>query len=431
LHYHLAATLVIASGLLLLTGCQSLSGGTNGSGASGNVVVTVPTLDFGTVVVGSSKTLPDALTNNSTSTVTISSIQGLSTGFHVTGISLPLALAAGQSAAFSVQYLPSAAGDSNTTISLVGPNAQPLVSLTATATAVASGALTANPTSLAFGSIGVGSNSSLSETLTNTSNSSVTITAATVSGTGFSLGTLSLPVSLAANHSVTFTVVFTPASAVAASGNISVASDASNPTLNIPLSGTGTATTGTLAVSPTSLSFGNVVDGSSLQLTGKLTATGAPVTVSTGSITGTNSNEFALSGISLPVTISAGQFATFTVTFTPGASGAATASLSFASNASNTPTVQSLTGTGTVASQHYVDLTWAVSTGAVGYNIYRGTVSGGPYLTKLNTALNATSAFTDNAVAGGQTYYYVTTAVDSNSVESGYSNQAQADIPTS
>jgi hypothetical protein len=388
-------------------------------------------LDFGTVTVGSSKTLPDALTNNTTSAVTISSIQGLGSGFQVTGIALPLVLAAGQNAPFNVTYQPTAAGDPTATISFVGPNAQSLVSLTATATAVASGALVANPTSLAFASVGVGSNASLQETLTNTSNASVNITTATVSGNGFSLGALAVPINLAANHSVTFNVIFTPASAGTVSGNISVASDAPNPTLNIALSGTGTATTGTLAVSPLNLSFGSVVDGLSSQLTGTLTATGAPVTVSSGTITGTNSSEFALSGFSQGVLIPAGQSINFTVTFTPGASGSASASLSFVSNASNTPAVQSLTGTGTVASQHYVDLTWTASTGAIGYNIYRGTVSGGPYSTKLNTSLETTPAFTDNSVALGQTYYYVTTAVDSNSVESEYSNQAVAVIPTS
>jgi fibronectin type 3 domain-containing protein len=74
-----------------------------------------------------------------------------------------------------------------------------------------------------------------------------------------------------------------------------------------------------------------------------------------------------------------------------------------------------------------VDLTWNASNNAVGYNVYRGTVSGGPY--SVITSLDGTTAYTDNTVASGQTYYYVATAVDSNSNESGYSNQTQAAIP--
>ena len=110
-----------------------------------------------------------------------------------------------------------------------------------------------------------------------------------------------------------------------------------------------------------------------------------------------------LSGISLPATIPAGQSATFTVTFTPGASGATSASLSFPSNASNSPAVQTMTGTGTAPTQHTVALTWTASADAVGYNIYRGTVSGGPY-SMINTSLDTTTAYTDNTVLSGQTY---------------------------
>jgi fibronectin type 3 domain-containing protein len=88
-----------------------------------------------------------------------------------------------------------------------------------------------------------------------------------------------------------------------------------------------------------------------------------------------------------------------------------------------------MTGTGTVATQHTVDLTWNASSGAVGYNVYRGTVPGGPY-TMINSLLDGTTSYTDNTVVSGQTYYYVATAVDGNSDESGYSNQAQAVIPT-
>ncbi|MGO9864405.1 MAG: choice-of-anchor D domain-containing protein [Terriglobales bacterium] len=423
LYRRLAACFVIASGLLLLIGCQNLSGGSNGGGSVG---VTSGTLNFGTVDVGSSKTLPDALTNNTSSAVTISSIQGLGSGFTLTGITLPLVLAAGQSAPFNVTYAPTTAGDPTTTISFDGPNAQALASLSATATAVTPGTLAANPTSLPFGSVAVGNDSSLSETLTNTGGASVTISTVTSSAAAFTLGPLTLPATLAANKSVTFTVTFTPATTGAASGSLSVVSDASNSPLSIALSGTGTAAAaGTLAVSPTTLSFGSVVDGSSSPLTGKLSATGSAVKVSSASITGTNSGDFVLSGITLPVTIAAGQSSTFTVTFTPGAKGTASASLSFTSNASNSPTVQSLTGTGAP----YVALDWNSSEDATGYNVYRGTVNGGPYPTKLTTSPIATTTYNDTTVVSGQnlTYYYVTTAVAGSS-ESGYSDQASATI---
>ncbi len=80
---------------------------------------------------------------------------------------------------------------------------------------------------------------------------------------------------------------------------------------------------------------------------------------------------------------------------------------------------------------HSVSLTWtaSISPTVTGYNVYRGTASGGPY-TQLNSSIVATTAFVDGSVIAGQTYYYVTTAVDAINDQSSYSNQAQATIPS-
>ncbi|MHB8524802.1 MAG: hypothetical protein ACYDD2_01415 [Candidatus Acidiferrales bacterium] len=78
-----------------------------------------------------------------------------------------------------------------------------------------------------------------------------------------------------------------------------------------------------------------------------------------------------------------------------------------------------------------VDLSWTASTSVVvGYNIYRGTTNNGSYPVKLNGSPVPGVTFTDTNVLANQTYYYVVTAVDSNGVESAYSNQASATIPT-
>ncbi len=80
--------------------------------------------------------------------------------------------------------------------------------------------------------------------------------------------------------------------------------------------------------------------------------------------------------------------------------------------------------------QHSVDLSWTPSTSAVsGYNVYRSGQSGGPY-SRINSALDTTTLYTDSTVQSGQTYYYVTTAVDSSGNESTYSNQVTAAVPT-
>ena len=71
-----------------------------------------------------------------------------------------------------------------------------------------------------------------------------------------------------------------------------------------------------------------------------------------------------------------------------------------------------------------VSLTWMASPSTtVGYNVYRGTTSGGPYA-PIGSA--ATTSFTDTTVTSGTTYYYVVTAVGPNSLESVFSNEVYA-----
>ena len=157
----------------------------------------------------------------------------------------------------------------------------------------------------------------------------------------------------------TFTVTFTPPSTGNYSGNVSIVSNASNPNLSIPLNGTGTPVPqGQLAVSPTTMALGNVIVGTNAQQNGTLSATGASVIVSSDTVTG---SAFAVTGLSFPVTIPAGQHVQFTVTFTPAGTGATSGNVSFASNASNSPTIETFTGTGTPPPQHNVNLSWTAS----------------------------------------------------------------------
>ena len=76
-----------------------------------------------------------------------------------------------------------------------------------------------------------------------------------------------------------------------------------------------------------------------------------------------------------------------------------------------------------------VALTWTASASQVaGYNAYRSLTSGGPY-TRLNTSLISGTSYVDTVVQDGYTYYYVTTAVDSQGNVSIYSNEAAATVP--
>jgi fibronectin type 3 domain-containing protein len=69
-------------------------------------------------------------------------------------------------------------------------------------------------------------------------------------------------------------------------------------------------------------------------------------------------------------------------------------------------------------------LVWAAVSGAASYSVKRATTSGGPY-TGLTSGASTTS-YTDTAVTGGTTYYYVVTALSACGGESGNAPEAAA-----
>jgi hypothetical protein len=288
----------------------------------------------------------------------------------------------------------------------------------------ADGILTLNPTSISFGSVTVGQTSPvLTTTLTNTGNASLTITSDSLSAGDFNWGgkgTCDYN-TLAPGSSCTYSAKFTPTATGTRTATITIYSTASNSTVTLPLSGIGTAVaSGTLAVSPAAL--GSVVVGTSGTASGTLTAGGSSVAVSAVS---SNNSAFSVGGLSLPVTIPAGNSAAFTVTFSPQTTGAVTAALTFTSNAQSSTTVETLTGTGTTAPVHSVNLSWSASTSSnvSGYNIYRAAyASACGSFSKINSLVNTGTLYTDSAVVDRATYCYATTAVNTTNEESGYSN---------
>jgi len=186
------------------------------------------------------------------------------------------------------------------------------------------------------------------------------------------------------------------------------------------------ATAGQLAVSPATISFGNVAVGSDSIKQGTLTAVSSDIKVTSAAWSGQG---YSVSGITFPVTIPSGQNIAFTVTFAPESAGNAPGSITFNSDATDSAAAATFTGSGTQGSQHSVALSWnASSSQVIGYNVYRRIGSSGSY-TRLNPSINTVTSYTDDAIQSGQTYDYVTTAVDSNNVESAYSNEATASIP--
>ena len=187
------------------------------------------------------------------------------------------------------------------------------------------------------------------------------------------------------------------------------------------------AATFILNASQTSLNFGRVNIGSASILPVVFTNSGnSNVTISNVTISGAG---YTASGVQSGQILPPGQTATLNVTFAPSGAALIPGSVSVASNATNSPASVALSGTGVQPIAHSVTLNWTASTSTVsGYNVYRSTVSGGPY-TKLNSSPIATTTFVDTTVQSGQTYFYVVTSVDSSGVESVNSNEVSATVP--
>jgi hypothetical protein len=185
-----------------------------------------------------------------------------------------------------------------------------------------------------------------------------------------------------------------------------------------------------MSVSPTTISFGNVLTTTPASQPVTLTNTGTgSVTVTAANFTG---GVFSATGLTLPLTIAAGANKQVTIVYDPTISGPNSGSVSFVSNATNSPANVTFSGTGVAPQPHSVDLSWtgSPSSGVVGYYVYRSTTSGSGYA-KINASSAATSTtYTDSSVQSGATYFYVVTAVDGSGSESAFSNEAQAVIPT-
>jgi ASPM-SPD-2-Hydin domain-containing protein/centrosomal CEP192-like protein len=200
-----------------------------------------------------------------------------------------------------------------------------------------------------FGNVTVGTTSTQTVVITNIGNASANISGATVSGGGFNYVGPALPLTLSSGQSVNLTVTFAPSAAGAATGTLSLSTNANVTPNTIPLTGTGVlppqaTPTLSLTVSPLSISFGSIPVGTSSTQTVSLVNPGTgTVSISQAPVTGSS---FGMSGLALPLTLGPGQSGAFTVSFHPAGTGSASGSISVMSNASNAVSTVALSGTG-------------------------------------------------------------------------------------
>jgi hypothetical protein len=315
-----------------------------GTGMQPGLTISPASLNFNNVTVGQTSTQSVTLTNSGNADLTLNLATISGPGFGMSGLALPKTLSAGQNLAFNVQFTPTSTSAASGSIVFTDNAPGSPQTLTMTGSAVAANStLTANPGSVNFGNVVVGSTGTQTITLTNSGTATVTINQVTTTGAGFSASGISGGQTIAAGAARSFTAAFAPTTAGAASGNITLTTNASNPTVSIALSGTGTQ--GSLAANPSSINFGSLLVGSSGSVSVTLSNPGtAPVSISAASVTGTG---FTMSGLSVPQSLNPGQTSSFTVTFAPTSAGSASGTVSITSNAPGSPLRINLSGSGT------------------------------------------------------------------------------------
>ena len=136
------------------------------------------------------------------------------------------------------------------------------------------------------------------------------------------------------------------------------------------------------------------------------TATSVTPWVTSASLNLAQQTGVAVNGSSFTYTLPAGSVTTFVGTARPVTAPVAP------------------TGLTSSANNGQVALSWTAPTGAVSYNVYRSTTSGGEGATPYRTGITS-PAFTDTGLTNGTTYYYQVTAVNGGG-ESPKSSQVSA-----
>ena len=307
---------------------------------------------------------------------------------------------------------------------------KPAASVTAPTVSLTPGILT-------FSNQVVGSTSAAQTlTINNTGNAVLSITSIAVTGTNSTdfAQTSTCGGSVGAGINCTIGVTFKPNGTGSRTAVLTLSDNASGSPQSVSLSGAGVSVGGsasaTASLSSSSLNFGSDPVGviSSSQVV-TLTNTGsAALNIASIALTGSNAADFTQVN-TCGISVAAGGHCTLAILFTPSAIGTRGAALAVTDNAGGSPQSVLVSGTGV----HDVILNWTASatSGIMGYNIFRGTTSGGASLTPLNPMPINDTTYTDANVTAGGLYYYLVTAVASNgATQSAPSNQSSATVPS-
>ena len=370
-----------------------------GTGISGEVGLSTTALTFGSQSVGTSTSAQAVtLTNNGNGALSVASVAvaGANPGDFAQSNNCGNSVAAGGSCAINVTFSPTTTGSRAATLTIAnGAAGSPqTVSLTGTGTGPT---VSLSTSSLTFSqNLGTAS-AGQPVTLTNSGNAALSIAGIAVTGANAAAfaETNTCGVSVAAGSSCTIMVTFTPSFAGSYSAAVSITDNAPGNPQAVNLTGTGVGTAAVASLSTANLTFGSQsLNTTSAPLPITLSNTGNAALTYTPPIpvAGTNSGDFSESD-TCGGSVAAGSNCKISVAFTPSGTGARSASITFTSNASNSPQIISLSGTGTssVVSLSSTGLTFPSQT--------VGTTSAAQIVTLTNTG-NTSLGITSVAMTG-------------------------------
>jgi hypothetical protein len=366
------------------------------------------TLNLGNVNVGANASLIAQVKNTGSATLTISAIArctnpATSTEFTWSPTALPISVSPGASANLTVSYAPSAAGSDTGCIALTSNASNgPTTNLAVSGAGVVPSApkIAVSPTSLPFGNVTLEGTASKTFTISNTGSATLTGTVARASGTSAEYTLSPASFSVAPGASQIVTVTYAPTDTTTDGGSLAVSSnDAASPSVTVTLSGTGVAAPApNIALSPTSLPFGNVTVGGSASLTTRVQNTGtAPLNVTSIArcASPATSAEFTWSPAG-PFAVAAGGSTTVTVTYAPKDAGADAGCIAFSSDDTAKPTVSvDVSGAGQLTAAPKI----AVSPSSLSFGNVTAGASSSKKVTLSNTG-NATLTGTVARAAG-------------------------------
>lgn len=344
--------------------------GSNAS-ASPSVSFSAANLNFGPQPVGmpNNAQLAVAIINTGDSPLSLSfiGVTGINSGdFSAIDTSACLAspISPGTFCSFEMQFAPSVVGIEGAALSISSnaPGSPQVLALFG----IGSGPLAVpSPLNVNFGNVPSGTTSSSQEiTVTNAGNQPLQITNFNFSGdvAQFSLGQNSCTSGnmVSAGSSCTVQVSFVPSTAGTFNAVLNLTDNSGNVIGNvqsIPLAGVGTPPAPILVISPTALGFAaqSVGTTSASQTVTVFNNGSAALTISSVATTGADAGNFAIiQGGSAPCVaagnVAAGKSCTVMIAFTPASVGAKNATLNLSDNASGTPQMVALTGTGVSSS---------------------------------------------------------------------------------